>query len=116
MKRFRGEAHAQTFSFTIKSLLLQNFEQIEKQCFLNWDPYSRHFRYGLDYVGVWRRFKRDQKNDGFLVGKKIVVGAQRTVTMRNTDPRLVYFDEGRDPGRDPPPPSRGKGIETREDP
>ena len=64
----------------------------------------------------------------FSVGKKVVqisiksiTGAQRTDTRRKTDPRLVYLDEGRDPregqgGGDPPPPSRGRGIETIQHP
>ena len=41
----------------------------------------------------------------FGVGKKIVhlsikstLGVQRTDTRRKTEPRLVYLDEGRDPG------------------
>ena len=68
------------------------------------DQFSCHWRHGLDYVGVQRRFKRDRKNDAFLVSKTIVqllikstIGAQRTDTRRKTVPRLVYLDEGRDP-------------------
>ena len=60
-----------------------------------------------------------------MVGKKIVkisikstVRAQRTDTKRKT--RLVYLDEKRDSmegegGGETPPPTRGRGIENRQD-
>ena len=54
----------------------------------------------------------------YILFFKSTVWAQRTDARRKTDPRLVYLDEGRDPldvtlGRGP---SRGRGIEFREDP
>ena len=87
-----------------------------------------HWRRGFDCVGARSRFKHDRKNYAFSVGKQIgpisiksTFGAQGTDTRRKTDPRLVYLDEGRDPGEgegggEPPTPSRERGIETRQDP
>ena len=69
---------------------------------------------GVDLNGIGKIIKIVQ------ISIKSTAGAQRTDTRRNTDPRLVYLDEGRDPGEgegggDPPPPSRGREIETRRD-
>ena len=54
---------------------------------------------------------RCPKNPVFLIGPKSIknliksiVGAQGTDTRRKTDPRLVYLDEGRDPGEGKPLP------------
>ena len=63
----------------MKAMLLQVFEKhkqikksmqkgTSKDMFL--DQFTRHWRHGLDYVGVWRRFKRDRKKYGFVVGKR----------------------------------------------
>ena len=60
----------------MKRKLLQVFGQIEKSIqkgtlqIMFWGQFSCHWRHGFDRVLVWRRFKRDQKSDAFLVGKK----------------------------------------------
>ena len=91
--------------------------------------FSYYWRHGFDCVGVRRRFKRDRKNDGFWVGKKIVqisittVAAQRTDTRRKTDLDWCIWTRDATPvrgkgngGEEPPPPSRGRGLKPDKTP
>ena len=97
MKGFGSEQHAQTIIFINCSMILQVFEHVKKSMqkeiskvmFL--DQFPCHRRHGFDCVGVRRRFKRDRKNDGLWVGKKIV-----QILIKSTL-GAVYMDEGRDP-------------------